>query len=491
MLLLLYTATLAISQKITFAQYHIQARGIAVEALPHGYAYVGLNYCDNQPNATCSVVVVADSVGELVHKKVFPDFYGSGIRYRPEDSTFFIWGERLIKPTPTGGDWAVVLMKTTFQGDTIWSFEYNEGKFDLCRDILELSDGSIMMFCPQYVGYGGIKIARVSAKGQLIWAKEYISDAFLRLYLGGLLALNDSTVLINTIGQYGGQYEGIHLYYIDYDGHVLRDTAHYTAPSQKGDTDGQLRRLTNGRLVISTSYQTLGPSGCINGCASFAEILPDGGIKKITHFPFDHATQTINEFSATLDGNIISCGVGSVELLGAPWNDYVNIAKISPDGPFIWERFLPHDLMYVVGDVKPTPDGGYIVIGTQERPRPGGGYEYYAALVKLDGKGCLEPNCDSLLVTSPVGEVPPSQPTSLWRVLGNPARESCTFQAQEPISGLSRFQLTDAQGREVYTAEFGGQQYTFERRGLEAGLYFFKIQTEHDGTATGKIVLHD
>lgn len=80
---------------------------------------------------------------------------------------------------------------------------------------------------------------------------------------------------------------------------------------------------------------------------------------------------------------------------------------------------------------------------------------------------------------------------SLWQVLGNPMRESCTFRAQEPITGISRFELSDAQGRSVRSAEFSGQQYTFERGHLVAGLYFFKIQTERDGAVAGKIVLRD
>lgn len=84
-----------------------------------------------------------------------------------------------------------------------------------------------------------------------------------------------------------------------------------------------------------------------------------------------------------------------------------------------------------------------------------------------------------------------SERHSRWHVLGNPARESCTFQASKPISGQSRFQLTDAQGRVVRTIEFSGQQYTFERGYLTAGLYFFNIQTERDGVASGKIMLSD
>jgi uncharacterized repeat protein (TIGR01451 family) len=79
----------------------------------------------------------------------------------------------------------------------------------------------------------------------------------------------------------------------------------------------------------------------------------------------------------------------------------------------------------------------------------------------------------------------------LWRVMGNPAQHTCLFEAQHPVSGTSRFELADAQGRVLRTAEFSGQQFTFERGTLPAGLYFFKIHTQRDGVTAGKIMLHD
>jgi len=81
--------------------------------------------------------------------------------------------------------------------------------------------------------------------------------------------------------------------------------------------------------------------------------------------------------------------------------------------------------------------------------------------------------------------------THLWRVMGNPAQRTCLFEAQQPVSGASRFELADAQGRLLHSVEFSGQQFAFERGALPAGLYFFKIYTAHDGVTAGKIMLHD
>lgn len=150
------------------------------------------------------------------------------------------------------------------------------------------------------------------------------------------------------------------------------------------------------------------------------------------------------DFDDMPDGNLIACGVGGFEVYGK-WDAYPLVSKLSPTGAFIWERWLPTDIAYVVGDIKATPDGGCIVIGTQERPRPGGGYEYYAALVKLDSQGCLQPNCDSLLVISPTAEAPAPAPPAL-RVQPNPASDGVSVFPAE-LGG--RITVTDLLGRSL------------------------------------------
>ncbi|HND88907.1 MAG TPA: T9SS type A sorting domain-containing protein [Saprospiraceae bacterium] len=78
-----------------------------------------------------------------------------------------------------------------------------------------------------------------------------------------------------------------------------------------------------------------------------------------------------------------------------------------------------------------------------------------------------------------------------WQVLGNPNSTHCLLQAASPVRGRSRFTLADAMGRIVQVAEFGGEQLRIERGRLDAGMYFFHIQTEEQGTASGKLLLQD
>jgi len=81
--------------------------------------------------------------------------------------------------------------------------------------------------------------------------------------------------------------------------------------------------------------------------------------------------------------------------------------------------------------------------------------------------------------------------TDLWKVSGNPARASATFQAMSFIAGEKRFMLSDASGRLVRSAQFSGQTFEFQRGGLPGGLYFFRISDWQGRIFSGKIVLAD
>jgi uncharacterized repeat protein (TIGR01451 family) len=85
----------------------------------------------------------------------------------------------------------------------------------------------------------------------------------------------------------------------------------------------------------------------------------------------------------------------------------------------------------------------------------------------------------------------PQVHANLWRVLGNPTREIATFEAVEQIAGAKSFDLFDATGRQVRSAQFSGQVFEFQRDMLQAGVYFFKIADEKGRIFSGKIVVVD
>lgn len=78
-----------------------------------------------------------------------------------------------------------------------------------------------------------------------------------------------------------------------------------------------------------------------------------------------------------------------------------------------------------------------------------------------------------------------------WRVLGNPTRDAAIFEALEPMDGDKIFELFDAAGRPVRNRPFAGQTFRFQREGLPAGWYVFRITDGQGGVFAGSIVVAD
>lgn len=75
------------------------------------------------------------------------------------------------------------------------------------------------------------------------------------------------------------------------------------------------------------------------------------------------------------------------------------------------------------------------------------------------------------------------------KVYPNPFAESATFSWDGALLNQGRFLLYDSQGRMVRTETISGQYHTFNRRGLPAGLYFFRLENDRNLAATGKLII--
>ena len=74
------------------------------------------------------------------------------------------------------------------------------------------------------------------------------------------------------------------------------------------------------------------------------------------------------------------------------------------------------------------------------------------------------------------------------RVYPNPSTDAVHFDLKEP-GGYAVFVLTDPFGKTLRRERFSGGHYRFERQGLQAGMYFFKIEQTGGITHSGKVIL--
>ncbi|MBK6929378.1 MAG: DUF11 domain-containing protein [Saprospirales bacterium] len=82
---------------------------------------------------------------------------------------------------------------------------------------------------------------------------------------------------------------------------------------------------------------------------------------------------------------------------------------------------------------------------------------------------------------------PPAPGGPALSVFPNPATNGADFRLDPP--GAYRFRLFDAAGRLLREERFEGDAFRFERRGLKAGFYFFRLEDARGKTTGGKLLL--
>ncbi|MEO6039622.1 MAG: T9SS type A sorting domain-containing protein, partial [Saprospiraceae bacterium] len=166
--------------------------------------------------------------------------------------------------------------------------------------------------------------------------------------------------------------------------------------------------------------------------------------------------------------------------------------------PYTWEirggnwlevLFLP--IMLPDSNVNEAASHGFFSFTIDQKPDlPNGTYLFNTASIIFDFNPPIWTNYVQHFIgqlTVAVDE--PQASAGLWQVWGNPTRDQATFQASEFIPGEKRFALFDGSGRPVRVAQFSEQTFDFQRDGLPAGLYFFKISDASGRVFSGKIVV--
>lgn len=437
------------------------------------------------------MLIITDTLGNVVHQKQwYQGLTCTGLRYRQQDSTFLFWGYHYLG----NYDYEAFLMRTNFWGDTIWSNTYNPTSMDFCRNALELPDGSVLMCGTSRLNPNdNIVLIKTDALGNQQWVKYFnydfkIHDTF------GLLLQPDGSVLVGYNAKHYYQpnqdttilyWDGYGLINIDTAGNILRDTFYLLGAAQGKNWQGWMVSLPNNLVAFTAFKEVIG--------IDFAFVAVNTqtlAIEWITHIP-----EYIGHFTTNHKGNIVGCGnTLAYDLPGIPLLPWI-FEIDGTTGEILWERFvlsLPdmpnYEGLSSLEFVRPTKDGGYILTGRLQTKPPGA--DVYAWLLKIDSAGCLQPGCDSLLVTVPVTE--PKEETAKaknLRVQPNPADAILTVSVgQTGIGGQLR--LFDTQGRMVSNVAIGAETITIPTQQLAAGLYWAQcVASDGRILGTAKVVV--
>ena len=127
----------------------------------------------------------------------------------------------------------------------------------------------------------------------------------------------------------------------------------------------------------------------------------------------------------------------------------------------------PNEDVYLK-DIRPTPDGGFIMAGYEYTSTPQKGY-----LVKTDslGRSCSWVGCDSVAYSFPDAVPPPPNIANNWQVYPNPA----TNQLHITSNIQATFVLYNLLGQVVREAALGSGTVQVSVLGLPAGTYLYQI----------------
>lgn len=442
--------------------------GMRVIVLPHGYAMLSLQDCTPQTDWNyCTALTITDTLGEVLQQKIFRRLRFEGLRYHPQDSTFLLWGDFRV----AGEDYAPCMLKVNYEGDTLWSMSVNPPNVDFCRQMLELPDKSIMMStCSRYTTGNDATVIKTDSVGNLLWVKGYDTGNYFKSYdVQGLMAWQDSTVLLCANGQFFDTFDdnffssGVALFQTDYDGNLRYDTA-YRLETVGNYAYPKIAMIPGGRIVTSSNNELLGP---VNGGNNLLAInMDDHSIDWTLGFTESGDNALINNLSTTLDSGIVVSGSTFTEVFPnnhpCAW-----IFKADAEGQLEWQRFIPRTLSYSINDIKPTPDGGYILVGRYADSDDN--FRNYVSLIKIDGRGCLQPNCDSLLVTTAAEEPAPGVIPTVLKIQPNPADFYFMVNTEELDAG--RIRVVDLMGYIVTEIPISGNKTTIPVSHCVNGLY--------------------
>jgi hypothetical protein len=425
----------------------LPSQGFRVTTMPDGYAFTTLEGGSTTPKG--GILVITDKLGNFIHtKQLLPTTNViNGLVYHPEDSTFHIWGDYFIGAGKNL--YHPYLLKTNWWGDTLWVTEFNHPAFNLCRNAIELPDGSFILAVGTSTSEGSIiGLIRVDKDGNELWHKAHIKG-FANYETYGLNLKNDSTLMVgyNAIRKFIDTldlpYDAYGLMEIDFNGKVLRDTFYPTPYWDNSQWQGWLMPLGNDRLAFTNRTVSLDQEGLqwINAIDMDYNLLWKKYASDIGGYTY------LPALTSNRAGNVVGGGIIAYDSKLFP-----HIFQMDPEGEIVWERFAQTPIKnqpFLGGTsfecIRQTDDGGYIAVGNFQHPD----YTFQTWLLKLDSLGCFEPGCqDGKYVT--VGIQDPKAAVSNGLLISpNPADVAVQIQAQK---GPGLLFFNDPQGRPMDTA---------------------------------------
>ena len=269
----------------------------------------------------------------------------------------------------------VYLIKTDFQGDTLWTRTYGGSGWDEARMVQQTSDGGYIT-AGRTTSFGAadsdIYIIKTDAQGDTLWTRMYGGNEHDdSQWIGEIIG--EGYIIAGQTFSYGAGGSDIILIKIDTEGNIIWLETYGDA----GDEDAQWAQFTSdGGIVITGSMDVYGTGDSdvyivktdINGELLWTETY--GG----TDTDLSLSIQEVSTGGYIISGQTESFGNG---------NDDVYLIRTDGEGNLLWEKTYGHVQADGGSSIQETPDGGFVVAGVLTTNE--GGFD--ACFIKTDENG--------------------------------------------------------------------------------------------------------
>jgi Secretion system C-terminal sorting domain len=356
--------------------------------------------------------------------------------------------------------------------DTLWTKSYPSQYNDYILQILETGDEGLVMIASTRTAVPNtnrLRLIKTDKSGNLVWEKFYSGFKWQSPWQSCIAS--DGNILLAYDAKGAGEfyYSGI-LMKINVNGQTLwirkfNQSDSYAHP--------KVAQLQNGDIAFAWTVDTF--SVFIYDFPPIIYILDSLGNIKTSHIIYSQSLRTIFALRVLPNGDLL--GIGSADGPNATsFSTGGWLFRMSPDGQLLWERAIS-DKRYGIGefmDAVATPDNGILATGNISAKNDIN--QIYTWVVKVDGNGCYESDCDSILLITPTGEI--TFPDRSYRLYPNPATD---FFYIEGLTGTEErdFEIYNTLGQTVLSIPFP-QANIVNVDQLPSGLYKVKITSKNN-----------
>jgi len=366
------------------------------------------------------------------------------------------------------GDYDIYLIKTDFNGDTLWTRTYGGILDDRGYSVQQTTDGGyIISGATSTYGSGNldIYIIKTNINGDTLWTRTYGGILDDRGY--SVQQTNDSGFIISAASKSFGSG--------GYDVYLIKTTNNgdslwtKTYGGSDNDYGYSVKQTADSGFIIVGSTMSYGAGGYDIYLIKTNSIGDSLWTKTFGGASHDkgYSIQQIND-RYIIAGSTNSYGAGSYDAY---------LIKISSNGDILWTKTFGGVDLDWVNSVQQTTDNGYIIAGRSDSYGAGGPDVY---LIKTDVNGL---SIEETIISTPI-----DFSYSIDQISYN----SISLQFTLPLNDRVELNIYDAAGRYISTpisGYYSAGVHSVNFKLNNKGVYFFNLITINKITENGKFII--